>query len=164
MNIKFLKRLSLFLIPFVFFACKNADEQMADYLVGNWEMSFIKVTMPTFQGKTAEKVVDIDFKNPKDRGKAPKMFYIFRQDDTFETWSEGIAGRKRALKGKWSVKKGKLLLGFVSGRGQQMNLSFTVEKTPYGFAMQQKQDRDMDGLEDDTYYVETNRLREDAFD
>lgn len=164
---KYLVLSVLFTGCFLYQSCQSPDEKMEDYILGNWRMSFVRVTMPTYEGGKNEKVQDIDFDNPKDARNMDKMYYVFKRnekgDKTFKNWSQGSLGKQAGLSGDWEVKEGVLIWKVVNAIGKTLEFKFAIEKTVHGFSIENHQDRDRDGEEDDTYYVEVKRLKDDFF-
>jgi hypothetical protein len=140
-------------------SCSTPEEKMTKYLSGKWETVFFKLEMPTYQKKDTLIEYDVDFANPEDpRAKgAPVSFTIHRKDGTFKTWQEN---QKRPVgsvtKGDWKVVGDSLLYEIKRGE-EKIKISFAVAKVEDGFSMTGIQDRDRDGEEDDTFYLETVR-------
>lgn len=140
-------------------SCATPEEKMTKYLTGKWETVFLKLEMPTYQKKDTLIEYDIDFANPEDpRAKGmPISFTIHKEDGTFETWQEKQKVPAGSVtKGKWRVVGDSLYYDLEQGKNK-ISIAFAVAKVEDGFSMTGKQDRDRDGENDDTFYIETVR-------
>ncbi|WP_152286896.1 hypothetical protein [Flavicella marina] len=159
---KKIKNLSLVLVAIFVVSCASEDEKMTRYLVGNWETVYVKLEMPTFKRKDTLIEYDIDFANPHDpRAKQQgKSFTTYNVDGTFESWTKKNgypAGQK--TQGNWKATKDSLFYEFSQGPGKKpFTVAFELEKIEDGFSIKGLQDRDNDGEQDDTFYLETVRL------
>lgn len=140
-------------------SCSTPEEKMKKYLTGKWETVFLKIEMPTFQRKDTLMEYDVDFSNPEDpRAKSmPVSFTIHNLDGTFETWQEknGVAAGA-VTKGSWKTTLDSLY--YTMGEGtKEFTIAFGVKKIEDGFSLKGIQDRDRDGEQDDTFYLETVR-------
>lgn len=144
------------------FSCASEDEKMQKYLLGNWETSYVKLEFQSFRGKDTIVEYDIDYANPHDpRAKQQGIGkLVYKADGTFESWSEKNNLKiGRITKGKWNATKDSLFYEFDQGPDKPVyKVAFGLKMIEDGFAIKAKQDRDNDGVQDDTYYLETVRL------
>jgi hypothetical protein len=158
---RFIKLLFL-LVVFSVVSCTTEDERMQRYLIGNWETVYVKLELPTYQGKDTLVEYDIDFANPHDpRAKEQgKPFSTYNLDGTFKSWTEKnnrLAGQ--STKGKWSATKDSLFYYFSQAAGKKdVTVAFGLKQIEDGFSITALQDRDNDREKDDTFYLETVRL------
>ncbi len=153
----------LFLLV-VLSSCASDEEKMTQYMSGKWKTTFLSLEMPTYQNRDTLVAYNIDFLNPDDaEAKALGDTYtLHNADGSFKTWQSkrGIPSRTLS-KGKWRVTLDSLFYTFVS-RDRETTVSFGLKKIEDGFSIEILQDRDKDGVKDDTYYSETVRVPEDV--
>lgn len=143
-------------------SCASEDEKMQRYIVGNWETVYVKLELPSYQGKDTLVEYDIDFANPHDprAQRQGKSFTTYNVDGTFKSWTEkNSRPTGQSSEGKWRATKDSLFYDFKQGPGKKnVTISFLLKQIEDGFSMTGMQDRDNDGEKDDTFYLETVRL------
>lgn len=141
-------------------SCTTEDEKMQKYLIGNWEETYLKFELPSYQGKDTLVEYDIDFANPhdpraKERG---KTFYTYNSDGTFEMWKKDVkAFTGKSTKGKWRATKDSLFWD-IDQRGKTYTVPFGLKQIEDGYSMIGIRDFDKDGKKDDSVFIETVRL------
>lgn len=155
-------KLIIVVISLMAASCATEQEKMQRYLCGNWEAVYLKLELPSYQGKDTLVEYDIDFENPHDPRtiEQGKSFTTYNSDGTFKTWTEKNNGIvKSKSKGKWRVTKDSMFYDFAQGPGKKaVTVAFELKQIEDGYSIMTIQDRDNDGEQDDTYYLETVRL------
>ena len=149
----------LFLLV-VLCSCASEEEKMTQYMSGKWKTTFLSLEMPTYQNRDTLVAYNIDFLNPDD-AEAKVLgdtYTLHNVDGSFKTWQSkrGIPSRTLSM-GKWRVTLDSLFYTFAS-RDRETTVSFGLKKIEDGFSIEVLQDRDKDGVKDDTYYSETVRV------
>lgn len=128
----------------LFVACKN-EKSLEDYMVTDWQTSYIKIEMPTAYGKDSLQVYEDDFSKEK----AILAQSSYKKDGRFTAWYIRPDGSKAGESdGKWKIKGDSLFVEYTH-QGKVIKPSYHVEKTIEGLLAKSKHDWDNDGEFDD---------------
>lgn len=163
-----MKNLSLIICVFLLaIACKrekkvekNTEKDdiskalLKDYMIGNWETSYIKIEMPTVNKTDSLQVFEDDFSNPNS-GKAQSSY---KEDGTFSAWFLQPDGKKSGVtNGTWKTKGDSLYVDYPY-IGKQVQAWYLITKTKEGFEGKVIYDWDNDGEFDDKLLMKSKRI------
>ncbi|MGB2128996.1 MAG: hypothetical protein ACPHXR_05910 [Flavicella sp.] len=147
----------------LFSACATEEEKMNKYITGKWKTTYVSLEMPSYKNRDTLVAYNIDFLNPDDAeaNAIGETFSLHNADGSFKTWQSKRGLPPRTVsQGKWRVTLDSLYYTFAS-RDRETTVSFGLKKIEDGFSIEVLQDRDNDGVKDDTYYSESVRVPED---
>ncbi|WP_299000874.1 hypothetical protein [uncultured Tenacibaculum sp.] len=139
-----------------FVACKQEKEPLLkDYLIGNWETTYLKIEYLTANETDSTSVFEDDFSKPTS-GKAQSSY---KNDGTFTAWFVQPDGQKIGeTTGKWETKGDSLFVDYLY-LGNQVQAWYTIKITENGFEAASRYDWDNDGEKDDTLLMKTKRIK-----
>lgn len=146
------KYFALILFGILFVACKQ-EKPLSEYMVENWQTSYIKIDMPTYKKSDSTFVYEDDFS--KADAALAKSSYV--ADGSFTAWYETKGKPTVPTKGTWSAKKDSLFISYFYD-GRTVNVAYKIEKTEEGFLGKSIYDWDEDGEFDDTLIMKTKRI------
>ena len=148
--------LAIAVFGMLFVACKN-EKSLSDYMITDWQTSYIKIEMPTAYGKDSLQVYEDNFS--KENAVFAQSSY--KNDGTFNAWYIKPNGAKAGeSKGKWKVEGDSLFIEY-SVQGKLIKPSYYIEKTKEGLLAKSKHDWDNDGASDDFLTMELKNLIKD---
>lgn len=139
-----------------FVACKQEKKEptLQDYMVGNWETSYIKIEYLTANETDSTSVFEDDFSKPNS-GKAQSSY---KNDGTFSAWFLQPDGKKVGeTDGKWKTKGDSLFIDYPY-LGKQVQAWYAIKQTKEGFEGTVIYDWDEDGEKDDTLFMKSKRI------
>ncbi|MGG8496041.1 hypothetical protein ACQY1Q_06470 [Tenacibaculum sp. TC6] len=157
------------LIVFVFLgACKqhkNTTKDTTDsppkttllknYMVGNWETTYIKIAYTTFKKADSLYVFEDDFS----RSNSGKAQSAYADDGTFTAWFLQPDGKKVGeTGGVWNTKGDSLFVDY-SYLGKQVQAWYKVTQTNDGFEATVTYDWGDDGEFDDHLFMKSKRIQ-----
>lgn len=152
-----MKKHILFTIIFglVLMSCKTSEEKkLNDFMVASWQTSYIKIEMPTANGKDSATVYEDDF-SKKGVTIAQSKYH---KDGTFKAWYVKADGTKMGeTNGKWHVKNDSLFVEYIF-QGKTAKPSYFITKTTNGFEGKSIYDWDGDGEKDDVLLMKSKRI------
>lgn len=139
----------------IFVACKQQKKSsLQDYMVGNWETSYIKIIYSTYQKADSTFVFEDNFSKPN-TGRAQSTY---KKDGTFSAWFlQADKTKTGETQGTWKVKGDSLLVKYPY-LGKQVEAWYFIKQTDTGFKGTVIYDWDNDGKQDDTLIMKTKRL------
>ncbi|CAL2103883.1 conserved protein of unknown function [Tenacibaculum sp. 190130A14a] len=168
MNSKYLWIIAIF--GMFFAACKQEKKEgqetvlektasnkplLKDYMVGNWETSYIKIEYPTYQKTDSTSVFEDDFSN-ENSGKAQSTY---KDDGTFTAWFLQPDGTKVGKSGgNWKTKGDSLYVDYPY-LGKTVQAWYKITQTKTGFNGKAIYDWDNDGEFDDILIMKSKKLK-----
>lgn len=139
----------------LFGACKSSNEEKLNhFMVNSWQTSYIKIKMPTANGKDSTKVYEDDFSK---KG-AILAQSKYNKDKTFTAWYVKADGTKMGeTSGSWYVKKDSLFVEYIF-KGKTIKPSYFITKTTNGFEAKSVYDWDGDGEKDDILLIKSKKI------
>lgn len=168
---------SILLIGLIFAACKQEKKEsekpeeitieknsetlqtsqkklLNEYMLGNWETSYIKIEYPTYQKADSSFVFEDDFSNPNS-GRAQSTY---NNDGTFVAWFKQPDGtRVGETSGKWKTKGDSLYVDYPY-LGKQVQAWYAITQTEEGFDATVIYDWDDDQELDDILTMKSKKL------
>ena len=143
------------ILGMLFVSCKR-EVSLQNYIVGNWETTYLNIEMPTHKSSDSSYIFEDDF--------SKKSSLIARseysKDGTCSSWYVKNDGRKVGLKaGNWEVKEDSLFIKYLH-KDDFIVTSYFIKKTEKGFIGKSLDDWDDDGIMDDFLLMETKRLEQ----
>ena len=153
---------TILIIGLVFAACKQEKKEtktpentLQEYMVGNWETSYIKIEYPTYQKADSSFVFEDDFSNPNS-GRAQSEY---KNDGTFKAWFKQPDGTKVGeTNGNWKTKGDSLYVDYPY-LGKTVQAWYSIEKTKEGFEGKVIYDWDDDKEFDDILIMKSKKLQ-----
>ncbi|TCI85891.1 hypothetical protein [Tenacibaculum sp. M341] len=170
MNIKFVVPVLLFGLIFV--ACKQENKTntlkttkeetkentmvpLKDFMIGNWETTYIKIDYKTFQKSDSSYVFEDDFSKPN-TGRAQSKY---NEDGTFTAWFKQPDGSKVGeTKGTWKTKGDSLYTDYSYG-GKQVQAWYVIQQVSEGFEGKVIYDWDNDTEYDDALFMKSKKIK-----
>ncbi|MHC9089001.1 hypothetical protein ACXIHB_09840 [Tenacibaculum sp. IMCC1] len=140
----------------LFVACKQEKKGplLQEYLVGNWETTYLKIEYLTANETDSTSVFEDDFSKPKS-GKAQSTY---NSDGTFSAWFVQADGKKVGeTNGKWKTSRDSLFVDYPY-LGKQVQAWYKITQTSNGFSATSTYDWDNDGETDDTLLMRTKKI------
>ncbi|QXP73034.1 hypothetical protein H0I31_04875 [Tenacibaculum sp. AHE15PA] len=140
----------------LFVSCnQHKKTTLSNYLVGNWETTYLKIKMITVNKTDSTSVFEDDFNKPNS-GKAQSSY---KKDGTFSAWFKQPNGEKLdQTNGKWKMKKDSLFIDYFY-MGKQVQAWYKIQQIENGFKGTSIYDWDNDGQADDTLIMNTKRIK-----
>ena len=140
----------------LFVACKN-EKSLSDYMITDWQTSYIKIEMPSAYGKDSLQVYEDNFSKEK----VTLAQSSYKNDGTFNAWYIRPNGSKAGeSNGKWKVEGDSLFIEYFV-QGKLIKPSYYIEKTKEGLLAKSKHDWDNDGEYDDFLTMKLKNLKKD---
>ena len=128
---------------------------LKNYLVGNWETTYLKIEYLTANETDSSSVFEDDFSKPES-GKAQSSY---KNDGTFAAWFVQPDGKKVGeTAGKWKTKGDSLFVDYLY-LGNQVQAWYTIKIAKNGFEATSIYDWDNDGEKDDTLLMKTKKIK-----
>ncbi|GFD99194.1 hypothetical protein KUL156_17870 [Alteromonas sp. KUL156] len=140
----------------LFVACKQEKKGplLQEYLVGNWETTYLKIEYLTANETDSTSVFEDDFSKPNS-GKAQSTY---NSDGTFSAWFVQADGKKVGeTNGKWKTSRDSLFVDYPY-LGKQVQAWYKITQTNNGFSATSTYDWDNDGEIDDTLLMRTKKI------
>ncbi|CAM1370775.1 hypothetical protein [Tenacibaculum soleae] len=152
-----IKHLFILLFGLLFATCnQNKKDTLKNYMIGNWETTYLKIKMVTVNKTDSTSVFEDNFSKPN-TGKAQSSY---KKDGTFSAWFKQPDGKKiDETSGKWKTKNDSLYINYTY-LGKQVQAWYKINKTKKGFKGTVIYDWDNDGEFDDTLIMNTKRLKQ----
>lgn len=151
MKIKF--STSFLIISIIFFlACTSKKER--HFIVGSWQTSYLKITIPSAYHRDSVQVYEEDFS----KAKAIKAQSTYKDNGTFIAWYLNEDGTKTSqTKGKWKVKQDSLYVEYIF-KEKLVKPSYFIQQIPNGFKAISKYDWNNDGKKDDLLEMKVKKI------
>lgn len=153
-----MKTKTLLLIPIfgmLFVGCKQ-EQSLQEYMSQNWQTTYLKIEMPTYQKSDSLYVFEDRFDNNPTLIAQSK----YNADSTFSAWFVNQKGEQISdSEGIWNVKGDSLFVSFFYN-GKDVKTAYHITKTKEGFLGKSKYDWDNDGEFDDLLIMKTKRIKE----
>ena len=146
----------LFLTIFgMFFVSCKPEKPLKEFIVDNWQTTYIKLEMPTYQKSDSLEVYEDKFEgNPEIIAQSK-----YNSDGTFSAWFVNKKGEHiNNSEGKWNAVGDSLFVDFFYN-GKDVKASYYISITPEGFLGKSKYDWDEDGDFDDLLTMKTKRIK-----
>jgi hypothetical protein len=125
-----------------------------DYMLGNWETSYIKIEYPTYKKADSSYVFEDDFSKPN-TGRAQSTY---NNDGTFIAWFKQPDGtRVGETTGKWKTKGDSLYVDYPY-LGKQVQAWYSIMQTEEGFDGKVIYDWDDDKEFDDILIMKSKKI------
>lgn len=147
------KIIYLLVLGMLFVACKQEND-LENYMVNNWQTTFMKIEMPTAYGKDSLQVYEDNFS--KEGSIVAQSSY--KKDGTFKAWYLQNGIKTQETDGKWSVKGDSLYVEYTLA-GKTVKPAYKAEKTEKGLFLVSKFDWDNDGQKDDLLTMKSKQIQ-----
>ena len=150
------KYLLILIFGMLFVTCNQKEKKnLSDYMVGNWETTYLKIKMPTVNKTDSTSVFEDNFTNPN-TGRAQSSY---KKDGTFSAWFKQPNGNKvDETNGKWKTKNDSLFINYIY-LGKQVKAWYKIKQLKNGFKGTSISDWDNDGKFDDTLIMKTKKIK-----
>ncbi|AUC21255.1 hypothetical protein BTO15_03650 [Polaribacter sejongensis] len=141
----------------ILFASCTPELSTKEFMVDNWETTYLKIEMYTVNNTDSLQVYEDKFDdNPELVAQSQ-----YNNDGTFSAWFKNTKGEQisKAI-GEWDVVEDSLKVAFNYG-GKDKKVSYFIERTTEGFIGTSKYDWDEDGKFDDLLTMKTKRIKLD---
>ena len=136
--------LIIVILGMLFVACKK-EKSLSEYMITDWQTSYMKIEMQTANGNDSLQVYEDDFS--KEKSILAQSSY--KNDGTFSAWYIKLNGSKAGeSSGKWKVVGDSLFLEYIVA-GKIIKPSYQIKKTTEGLLAKSRYDWDNDGEKDD---------------
>ncbi|MFY7670515.1 hypothetical protein ACOSP6_05455 [Tenacibaculum sp. MEBiC06402] len=133
---------------------KTEKISLKEYMLGNWETSYIKIEYPTYKKADSSFVFEDNFSNPN-TGRAQSTY---NNDGTFIAWFKQPDGtRVGETTGKWKTKGDSLFVDYPY-LGKQVQAWYNILQTKEGFDGKVIYDWDDDQEFDDILIMKSKKL------
>ncbi|TDQ28782.1 hypothetical protein [Tenacibaculum caenipelagi] len=127
---------------------------LKDYIVGNWETTYLKIKYLTANETDSTSVFEDDFSTPSS-GKAQSSY---KNDGTFTAWFIKADGEKvDETSGVWKTRGDSLFVDYPY-LGKQVQAWYLITQAKDGFMATSTYDWDNDGENDDILLMKTKKI------